>query len=159
MPSRTLATALAMLAHRLNAGHELAKNAPLLCSLVGLRHRLRPPQGSTPHSLPLLFLDRRLQGPLLLRGQVRRLVLAVHRQEPDLTVLLEVEVDPEASSPSLASPRVRPPHLAEAARALDDVPCFRVPRKMKLQLVVLVIAQIVGQELREQRRLDELHAR
>ena len=30
---------------------------------------------------------------------------------------------------------------------------------MKLQVVVLVIVQIVGQELREQRRLDELHAR
>ena len=64
--------------------------------------------------------------------------------------------DPQAATPSLASPRVRPSQLAKATRPLDDISRLGIVCEMELQLPVLVIVQVLGKELREERRLDEL---
>lgn len=62
--------------------------------------------------------------------------------------------------PRLPCPRLGSSHrLAEAARAWDDIPCLRIVGEVELQFGVPIIGQVLGQELREERRLDELHAR
>jgi hypothetical protein len=160
MSSKRHAT-LAVFSHRLYSGHELAEEAsflrgPALRSLLG--HYSLPSRFSPSSTLCQLPLDRSLERPLFITAQIRGLVLVVHCHEPDLAVRDKVVEDhPQAAALSLASSPVRPTHLSETARSGDHIARIRIAREEKLKLMVVVVAEVVREELREERRLDELH--
>jgi len=86
------------------------------------------------------------------------LVLVVDGNQPDLTVRREVVVDhAEPAALSLAAASVPPPHLPESAGPWDHLSRLGILRKLALELPIVVVAEVVGDELREQRRFDELH--
>jgi hypothetical protein len=83
----------------------------------------------------------------------------VQGDKPDEAVLQQQVVD-DAQIPAspLSPPRIPHRTFRNTPRALDDVPCLGIVGEVELGLCVLVLGQVLRQERREERRLDELHA-
>lgn len=109
-------------------------------------------------TLSSLSFDRRLEGALLVWRQVCYFVLPVERHEPDLAIRSKVEIDhSQAATFALAPSRIRPPNLSKPTSSRNWVARLRITHKKLLKGGVVLVAQIISEQLRKGRRLNELH--
>src|SRR5258708_8469262 len=111
-----------------------------------------------PRALSRLAFDCCLENALLGGAQVGHRILVINGHQPNLPIRKKIVVNQaESAALSFASPCIRPPELSEAAGARDHVARFRIAAQMLLKLAIFVVRQEVRADLRQYRRLNELH--
>ena len=105
------------------------------------------------------MLDGCLERSLLGSRQVRDVTLAVEGDEPNLVLVRKRKVDDAKAAPlTLLPARVGPAKFAKTAGSRDYVSGFLALSKSDLEPTVVLVVEVTSEKLREERRLDELHA-
>src|SRR3990167_3113534 len=101
-------------------------------------------------------LDHRPERLALLRREIGHLVLVVQRKQPELHAGLPPVIDhPQPAALALAPPLVGKTHLAQAARALDDLAGSRIAHQLALERTETLVVEVLRAVALEGRQLDE----